>query len=205
MSDKSHLPSTSIGSFAGRVGHKAGGFISKKFFHPSNYKNQEKLWAAIEEKKEKEKRQEELMKKREEERRVELLKQEMAGSNNISTGSLSQGLNFASGGGLFVSAESHASGIKRNTPSVEDVASAETRRRLALLRSISDQGEGERASRRIVVRSRYPEDIHINGHSAVWGSYYDRDSKRWGYLCCKVLDKQGHCEADANAHKRNRC
>jgi hypothetical protein len=50
MSDQ-NLQQASTGAFAGRVGAKAGGFISKKFFHPSNFKNQEKLWQAQEKKK----------------------------------------------------------------------------------------------------------------------------------------------------------
>jgi len=39
--------------------------------------------------------------------------------------------------------------------------------------------------------SKYPEDVFINGHTSVWGSYYD-DGK-WGYACCKQTIKHSLC------------
>lgn len=164
--DKAQFQSlASTGSFAGRVGHKAGGFISKKFFHPSSFKNQEKLWAAIESKKEQEKRQEELMKKRDEERRVQLVKQ------NESFVPSTQ--NTASSG-IFTGASS----------------SSETKRRLELLNL---EERAERMTHNISVKSRYPEDVLEHGHSQVWGSFFDLSSKTWGYACCKGLVRSEPC------------
>ena len=37
-------------AISGRVGSKAGGFIAKKFFHPTNRRNLERLWKAQEDK-----------------------------------------------------------------------------------------------------------------------------------------------------------
>jgi hypothetical protein len=184
-SDNHHLQSTAVGGFGGRVGHKAGGFISKKFFHPTNYKNQEKLWAAIEEKKEREKRQQELMKKREEERRVEQLKLEMSGASAV--GSLSAGLNVSSGGGLFQS--TNAMDERNAADSPESRSVTETKRRLELLRGL----DSTRHISRISIKSRYDEDVHLNGHSAVWGSHFDMTNKCWGYACCRALDKSARC------------
>lgn len=33
-----------------------------------------------------------------------------------------------------------------------------------------------------VVRSRYEEDVYINNHTSVWGSYWS--GGQWGYKCC---------------------
>jgi len=32
-----------------------------------------------------------------------------------------------------------------------------------------------------VVRSKYEEDVHTHNHSCVWGSFFDRQTFRWGY------------------------
>ncbi|GAB67445.1 step II splicing factor, partial [Plasmodium cynomolgi strain B] len=35
--------------------------------------------------------------------------------------------------------------------------------------------------KRIKILSRYEEDVHLFEHSSVFGSYYDREKKKWGY------------------------
>ncbi|CAL1148904.1 unnamed protein product [Cladocopium goreaui] len=59
------------------VGGKAGGFINKKFFHPSSLRNQEKLWKAITSDAAEKRKQDDLEKAREEERKVDALRKEM--------------------------------------------------------------------------------------------------------------------------------
>ena len=181
MSEERHIQAAATGSFTGRVGHKAGGFISKKFFHPSNFKNQEKLWAAIEAKNEEEKRQGELLKKREEERRIELLKQEMYSSTGKSMSS------SATGGGLFSNVALPVSVESSSIPVHEKLAITETKRRLDQLRASSG------ASSRMCIRSQYAEDVYENDHTSVWGSYFDLDTKQWGYACCKITDRDRSC------------
>lgn len=39
----------------------------------------------------------------------------------------------------------------------------------------------------------YKENLLIGGHSAVWGSYFDLDAKRWGYACCKGFVRERPC------------
>lgn len=41
--------------------------------------------------------------------------------------------------------------------------------------------------------SLYEEDIFVKGHSAVWGSFYDRETGTWGYACCSGLVKSKVC------------
>ena len=72
-----HIQAVTSGAFRGRVGHKAGGFIAKKKFHPSNFDNQEKLWLAREEQRKEQMKQDEYLRKREEELRLESLREEV--------------------------------------------------------------------------------------------------------------------------------
>ncbi|CEM06780.1 unnamed protein product [Vitrella brassicaformis CCMP3155] len=48
-------------------------------------------------------------------------------------------------------------------------------------------------SSRPVNKSKYKEDVHVNGHTAVWGSYYDPDMQQWGYKCCRSTDRHAEC------------
>jgi len=45
----------------------------------------------------------------------------------------------------------------------------------------------------ITARSRYREDLFINNHTTVWGSYYDKLTGKWGYKCCLQLVKNSFC------------
>ena len=40
---------------------------------------------------------------------------------------------------------------------------------------------------------RYVEDEYPSGHSAIWGSYYDRKTKEWGYACCQATTFSAYC------------
>uniref|UniRef100_A0A667YZU4 Pre-mRNA-splicing factor SLU7 n=1 Tax=Myripristis murdjan TaxID=586833 RepID=A0A667YZU4_9TELE len=46
-----------------------------------------------------------------------------------------------------------------------------------------------------VARSKYEEDVLINNHTCIWGSYW-RDGC-WGYKCCHSMVKQSYCTGDA--------
>ncbi|KAH3706704.1 hypothetical protein DPMN_066092 [Dreissena polymorpha] len=41
------------------------------------------------------------------------------------------------------------------------------------------------------VRSKYQEDVYINNHTSVWGSYWN--AGRWGYKCCCSFIKESYC------------
>lgn len=173
-----HLRSSAVGSFSGRVGHKAGGFIAKKFFHPSNMKNQEKLWQALEAKKSNEKRQQDLLKKREDEKRAEAIQNQMSGDLASYVPST-----------VFQSSSSFKDPKteKRARPDLD--AEMQTKKRLAIIESEASTD----AHTKIIMKSRYEEDIHEKDHSAVWGSYFDVSSKCWGYKCCHQTDKNLEC------------
>lgn len=42
------------------------------------------------------------------------------------------------------------------------------------------------------IRSKYEEDVHTNGHTSVWGSYWHKHFG-WGYRCCYSYDKNSQC------------
>eukprot|EP00826_Nyctotherus_ovalis_P033762 TRINITY_DN2750_c0_g2_i1.p2 TRINITY_DN2750_c0_g2~~TRINITY_DN2750_c0_g2_i1.p2 ORF type:complete len:425 (-),score=151.44 TRINITY_DN2750_c0_g2_i1:71-1345(-) len=44
-------------------------------------------------------------------------------------------------------------------------------------------------------RTRYQEDVYVNSHASVWGSYYD-DELGWGYSCCLSHDRLAQCRGE---------
>jgi len=36
----------------------------------------------------------------------------------------------------------------------------------------------------------------VHDHTTVWGSFYDPETKRWGYKCCKVMEKEAACTCE---------
>lgn len=48
---------------------------------------------------------------------------------------------------------------------------------------------GSQGVEKQVIRSQYEEDVYIQNHTSVWGSYW-RDG-HWGFKCCHSLIKVG--------------
>eukprot|EP00435_Cladocopium_sp_Y103_P059535 s994_g21.t1 len=196
------------------VGGKAGGFINKKFFHPSSLRNQEKLWKAITSDAAEKRKQDDLEKAREEERKVDALRKDMylAGQSKSA---------------MFTAA-SASEGKERGT--LEQIkANRELKRRKELLKEAKeakdeafeakdeeveileeslaspdpnvkledDAGDGPAgstaSSSRTLVKSKYPEDITVRGHSQIWGSWFTTDEQRWGFGCCQLTDLLARC------------
>lgn len=190
-----------------RVGGKAGGFINKKFFHPSSLRNQEKLWKAQTEHAREERQQAQLEKQREEERAVEALKKQMylQGRGTSST------TDFASSSSLGVEVE--PMGAKQKKEQRE--SHHEFRKRKAILKQEAPEHSGtvcesmprtegalassssapmlEAASPTPLAKSLYTEDVFPKGHTSVWGSWYTAEGKRWGFACCRTLDRMSRC------------
>mmetsp|Transcript_48993 Transcript_48993/g.88098 ORF Transcript_48993/g.88098 Transcript_48993/m.88098 type:complete len:328 (+) Transcript_48993:84-1067(+) len=206
LSEISHF-----GQFKG-VGGKAGGFISKKFFHPSSFRNQEKLWKAQSEDARETKKQQELEKRREEERQVEDLRKQMYLAGQGSKG------DFLTTAAEEKAASSHLSVDERTE---QRQAIEEQKKRKAMVRhqareaeraaqAREDDGEdGEEADAdaapasgkttfraadgRPLAKSKYKEDDHVLGHNTVWGSWYSAVEKQWGFKCCKTQAKSEAC------------
>ncbi|KAI9139112.1 Pre-mRNA splicing Prp18-interacting factor-domain-containing protein [Paraphysoderma sedebokerense] len=47
------------------------------------------------------------------------------------------------------------------------------------------------------VRSRYEEDVYHNNHTSVWGSYFAKDTREWGYKCCHSVIRNSYCTGQA--------
>lgn len=56
--------------------------------------------------------------------------------------------------------------------------------------------EGQLLTPKRVVRSKYNEDVLNNGHTSVWGSWYNVETAQWGYKCCHNILKNAYCTAD---------
>eukprot|EP00441_Pelagodinium_beii_P041125 CAMPEP_0197634934 /NCGR_PEP_ID=MMETSP1338-20131121/10889_1 /TAXON_ID=43686 ORGANISM="Pelagodinium beii, Strain RCC1491" /NCGR_SAMPLE_ID=MMETSP1338 /ASSEMBLY_ACC=CAM_ASM_000754 /LENGTH=253 /DNA_ID=CAMNT_0043206891 /DNA_START=130 /DNA_END=888 /DNA_ORIENTATION=- len=201
------------------VGGKAGGFINKKFFHPSSFRNQEKLWKAQTADAMEQRKQDDMEKAREEERKVEALRKEMYLAGQASHGG-------------FVSAGTSESNEKGSWEQIK--ANRELKRRKQILREeraakteeaqeadddvevveISEAPEaGEEkpgaeeekvmkvkeeeavAPRDLskLVKSRYQEDVMVGGHKQVWGSWWTPEGQRWGFACCETTDFGERC------------
>ncbi|KAH9832181.1 pre-mRNA-splicing factor SLU7 [Rhodofomes roseus] len=57
----------------------------------------------------------------------------------------------------------------------------------------SRTGQVLKGKERATVKSKYPEDVFVNNHTAVWGSWYDAASGVWGYACCHSIIHLSYC------------
>ena len=44
-------------------------------------------------------------------------------------------------------------------------------------------------------KSKYEEDVYINNHTSVWGSWWK--DHQWGYKCCKQVIRNSYCTGAA--------
>jgi len=61
----------------------------------------------------------------------------------------------------------------------------------------SQTGQIIKGKERAKARSKYPEDVYINNHTSVWGSWYDASSSTWGYACCHSSVHMSYCAGEA--------
>ncbi|UKK00819.1 step II splicing factor [Theileria orientalis] len=174
----------------GKIGNKSAAFIKHKHFHPGTYQNMEKVWLAEEKQKAELKRQKELKEKREEELKTleikrqireqeELKRMEMILEEKKKRYKVDHSLVDDSQSGLILthpSSSSSPSNSLNKQPAKDD--------------------------KKIVIRSQYREDVFRNGHTSVFGSYYDRETKLWGYKCCKLTNKDARCSSIKLKYKR---
>ncbi|UYV79477.1 SLU7, partial [Cordylochernes scorpioides] len=57
------------------------------------------------------------------------------------------------------------------------------------------QGEVKGGQEKISIKSKYEEDVYINNHTSVWGSYWKNG--QWGYKCCYSFIYNSYCTAAA--------
>ncbi|KAH9992611.1 pre-mRNA-splicing factor SLU7 [Russula vinacea] len=61
----------------------------------------------------------------------------------------------------------------------------------------SRAGQVIHGKERAATRSKYPEDVYVNNHTSVWGSWYDTGSSTWGYACCHSTVHISYCTGEA--------
>ncbi|KAI8047374.1 Pre-mRNA splicing Prp18-interacting factor-domain-containing protein [Gilbertella persicaria] len=59
----------------------------------------------------------------------------------------------------------------------------------------SRAGRVIKGQERAKARSKYEEDVFINNHTSVWGSYWSEG--QWGYKCCRSNMKNSYCTGQA--------
>ncbi|XP_062511347.1 pre-mRNA-splicing factor SLU7-like [Corticium candelabrum] len=52
-------------------------------------------------------------------------------------------------------------------------------------------GDIIKGEEKVIAKSKYEEDVYINNHTSIWGSYWESGS--WGYVCCYSLVKNSYC------------
>ena len=57
-----------------------------------------------------------------------------------------------------------------------------------------DESGAIKGAPKTVSKSKYPEDVLMNNHTSVWGSWW-RDF-RWGYACCHSTIKNSYCTGE---------
>lgn len=57
-----------------------------------------------------------------------------------------------------------------------------------------DEGGGVKGAIKAQARSKYAEDVLVNNHTSVWGSWWS--NFQWGYACCHSLVKNSYCTGE---------
>ncbi|KAL3420169.1 pre-mRNA-splicing factor SLU7 [Phlyctema vagabunda] len=57
-----------------------------------------------------------------------------------------------------------------------------------------DESGGIKGAPKALAKSKYAEDVLINNHTSVWGSWWSNFS--WGYACCHSMIKNSYCTGE---------
>ena len=57
-----------------------------------------------------------------------------------------------------------------------------------------DESGAIKGASKAAAKSKYAEDIYLNNHTSVWGSWWK--SFQWGYACCHSTVKNSYCTGD---------
>lgn len=80
--------------------------------------------------------------------------------------------------------------INPNAAKLRDAAVVESERYVEY-----DESGAIKGAPKIAAKSKYPEDVIINNHTSVWGSWWS--NFRWGYACCHSMVKNSYCTGEA--------
>jgi len=57
----------------------------------------------------------------------------------------------------------------------------------------SRDGRLLKGQEKVAPKSKFPEDVHPGNHTSVWGSYFNRATREWGYACCHNVSRNAYC------------
>jgi pre-mRNA-processing factor SLU7 len=57
-----------------------------------------------------------------------------------------------------------------------------------------DESGAIKGAPKAAAKSKYPEDVLINNHTSVWGSWWS--NFQWGYACCHSMVKNSYCTGE---------
>lgn len=82
---------------------------------------------------------------------------------------------------------------------VSSAAMPSSMRDMALVENESyveyDESGAIKGAPKVVKKSKYREDVLINNHTSVWGSWWS--DFKWGYACCHSMMKNSYCTGEA--------
>jgi pre-mRNA-processing factor SLU7 len=58
-----------------------------------------------------------------------------------------------------------------------------------------DERGGIKGAPKVKAKSKYPEDVLLNNHTSVWGSWWS--NFQWGFACCHSTVKNSYCTGEA--------
>ncbi|KAK6330909.1 mRNA splicing protein [Orbilia javanica] len=58
----------------------------------------------------------------------------------------------------------------------------------------SESGDLVKGKADAAAKSKYPEDVYINNHTSIWGSWWQ--NFKWGYACCHSYVKNSYCTGE---------
>lgn len=64
-------------------------------------------------------------------------------------------------------------------------------------------GRLKKAVGKVTSKTKYEEDVYTNNHSSIWGSYFNMDSRRWGYRCCHSCIRNSFCTGDVGREQND--
>lgn len=85
--------------------------------------------------------------------------------------------------------EKYGGETNSNASKLRDAAVVESERYLEY-----DESGAIKGTPKVSSKSKYPEDVLINNHTSVWGSWWS--NFRWGYSCCHSLIKNSFCTGE---------
>jgi len=57
----------------------------------------------------------------------------------------------------------------------------------------SRDGRLLKGEEKVAPKSKFPEDVYPGNHTSVWGSYFNRATRQWGYACCHNVSRNAYC------------